>query len=92
MKNIGGSLLLSSSPEILKPIQFKNGILIIIPDYTKDTHRLEFHSGDLKIFLASHPNGFSCSVLAKRIVEQISDKIIEQAKYIVRCGGLCVFS
>lgn len=83
MKNIGGSFFSSSSPEILRPIKFKNGILKVEPDYFNDTHYLYFNNKSL----ASHPNGYSCYAFATRLISGDKNKIKEQADYIVRCGG-----
>ena len=86
-KNIGGSIFASSSPEILRPLPFDGGNLIVVPDEIADTHRLEFHKGKIKTVLASHPNGYSCRSLAEKIAAKEPDKIIKQAAYIIACGG-----
>jgi len=95
MKNIGSTLLPSSSPEILRPIPFQDGELVVIPDETADTYRLCFILNGSKSILASHPNGFSCHSLAKRIVAYSANSpdkearlsYLEQAEYIILCGG-----
>jgi hypothetical protein len=81
--HIGGSLLPSNSPEILRPIPFNGGALQVVPDIEADTHRLTFN-GEV---LAEHPNGFSCHVLAERMVQGDLERVTAQADYIVRCGG-----
>lgn len=91
MNNIGNSVLASSSPRILQPMEFKRGILKIIPDREADTHRLEFSMGNLKGILASHPNGYSCHSLAERIISNDSESALKQAHYIVACGGTANF-
>jgi hypothetical protein len=86
-KNIGGSILSSSSPHILQPMPFKSGILQVRPIEKEDTHTLVFVSGSEVITLASHPNGFSCHALAERMIRGEEQRTREQAEYIIRCGG-----
>lgn len=85
--NIGNSILASSSPEIFQPLPYKGGKLVVIEQREKDTHALNYCQGGQTITLARHPNGFSCHSLAKRIVGGDVQRIREQAKYIVACGG-----
>ena len=89
-KNIGGSILPSSSPEILKPLAQKStlrpGVLQVVADEQRDTHDL-FLIGDERTLLASHPNGYSCFELAKRISEQDRSGAAEQLCYIIACAG-----
>lgn len=92
MKNIGGSILPSSSPEILRPLKFTSmlwaGDLQVIANEEKDTHELWLVISDSeRHVLASHPNGFSCFELAKRISNRERVRASEQAVYIVACGG-----
>jgi len=91
MKNIGGSILPSSSPEILKPLKFKSAVwagnLQVTPNEKKDTHELFLINGDERQLLASHPNGFSCFELAKRMAARERMRSCEQATYIIACGG-----
>jgi len=87
MKNIGGSIFSSSCPSILQPIPFKGGMLQVTPNYEDDTHHLVFLENDSKHILASHPNGFSCHVLATTLVSNDFDEVKEQSDYIIRCGG-----
>jgi len=97
MKNIGGSIFSSSSPEILRPIKLKVGTLQIVPDEQKDTHLLNYIKGESVSLLASHPNGFSCHSLATRWINSRTNKpedrllFLEQAEYIVLCGGFVDF-
>jgi hypothetical protein len=79
MKNIGNSILPSCAPHIMVPL----GDLQVVRDEAADTHRLM--RGD-KI-IASHPNGFSCYELAKRIAAKDKGRAVEQAQYIIDCGG-----
>lgn len=50
---------------------------------TEDTHALFLN--DTRI--ASHPNGYSCRSLAERMVAGDSIRTMEQAEYIIACGG-----
>ena len=86
-RNIGGSLLPSSDPRILTPIKYADGVLVVIPLPTEDTHALVFRRGDAETTLASHPNGYSCHSLAERIISGNHQSVSEQAAYIVACGG-----
>jgi hypothetical protein len=85
-RNIGGSLLASNCPEILKPIKLGDKTLIVRPVESEDTHHLVLVMGGETI-LAKHPNGYSCHVLATRMVEGDWERIEAQANYIVDCGG-----
>jgi len=95
MKNIGGAIFSSSSPEILNPISFQDGVLQVVADEQADTHHLCYICGDSSTVLASHPNGFSCHALAKRLVNYSANppdksarlSYLEQAEYIILCGG-----
>lgn len=87
MKNIGGSILPSSSPEILKPMPYKMGSLQVQADEGKDTHHLCYIVGDGSKVLASHPNGYSCYNLGRRMIRETPNMSRAQADYIVRCGG-----
>lgn len=96
MKNIGGSILPSSSPEILRPIQFKTSVakistLQVVPDEQRDTYDLVFRGtlfdDERRFVVASHPNGYSCHELAKRMVAGERSRACEQFVYIVACGG-----
>lgn len=74
-RNIGSSLLASTPPPSHHDVR-------ALPDL--DTHGL-FLDGQL---IAVHPNGYSCLELAKRM--QAKDRYLEQAQYILDCGGLVV--
>jgi hypothetical protein len=92
MKNIGGSILPSGSPEILTVIKFDGswlwpGNLQVVRDEAQDTHHLMLIDGDNKTLLASHPNGYSCHSLAVRMAKLDRAKSHEQAIYIIACGG-----
>ncbi len=86
-KNIGNSILPSSSPKVLTALPYKGGILVVVPDYELDTHHLEYRGVGVVKKLASHPNGHSCYALAERMVNKDVVKVKEQGEYIIRCGG-----
>lgn len=81
--NIGGSILPSSCPEIIKPMPFNGKVLQVAPDYGQDTHHLTLDGKTI----ASHPNGYSCHALAERMIAGDVKRIRAQAQYIVDCGG-----
>lgn len=87
MKNIGGSLLASSEPRILVPIKTPFGTLQVVPDEQRDTHDLILETQYGRTVIASHPNGYSCHILAERMVSGVEERIANQAAYIARCGG-----
>lgn len=82
-RNIGGSILPSSSPQILAPMKFGAGVLQVVQDFEADTHHLTLQG---KV-IASHPNGYSCHELGKRMLAGDRVRVIAQAAYIVDCGG-----
>lgn len=88
-RNIGGSILPSSNPQILEPIPFLGGSLQVRALPEADTHALYFTDGEAERELCRHPNGYSCHELAKRIFGGDSERIRDQARYIVACGGTC---
>lgn len=86
---IGGSLLASSEPRILMPLQGAHGTFQVRPLPDLDTHAL-FLDDHL---LAMHPNGYSCFNLAERIIAAWDGKRdaaypLEQFDYILACGGV----
>lgn len=92
MKNIGGSIFPSSSPEVLAVVKFGGsclwpGDLQVVPDVAQDTHHLMLINGKSRTVLASHPNGHSCHLLAKRMADQDRPRSNDQAIYIIACGG-----
>lgn len=86
-KNIGGSILPSSSAAILQPLKFNGGELVVVPLVERNTHALVFRRDGTESELASHPNGFSCRSLAERIIAGDAERIAAQLKYIIDCGG-----
>lgn len=87
VRNIGGSLLPSSSPAILQPLDCAFGRLVVRARPAKDTHVLILVADGAEKELASHPNGFSCRNLAERMACGDLARIRAQASYIVACGG-----
>lgn len=93
-RHIGGSLLPSSAPHILAPIVVPElGTLQVRVMEAEDTHGLfrivgdELFPVDEPELLAEHPNGYSCHVLAERIAKLDRTSAVDQAIYIVACGG-----
>lgn len=88
---IGGSLL-PSTPSPSERIHVgKHGTLRVIPSTELDTHFLTLGQQ----LLVSHPNGYSCAKLAKRIVAAwgapspgATKRALDQVKYILDCGGM----
>lgn len=93
-RHIGGSLLPSSEPRILEPIDAgRHGTLQVRALKRKDTHGLFRTGGEGPLapegseLLAEHPNGYSCHELATRIASGDKVRAMEQALYIIACGG-----
>ena len=87
---IGGSLLPSSEPRILQPMQGPHGTFQVRPLPELDTYGLFFNERQL---LAMHPNGYSCHNLAERILavwagSRKEEYALAQFDYILTCGGL----
>jgi metal-responsive CopG/Arc/MetJ family transcriptional regulator len=87
MKNIGNSLLASSDPMILRPMQHGKAVLQVVPNEPMDTYHLVFSHNNSAVVIASHPNGYSCHCLAERIIKGNAERIKNQAEYIIACGG-----
>lgn len=90
MRHIGGSILASNNSEVLKPKKGIYGAFETRVMTAEDTHALFFEG----VRVASHPNGFSCDVLAKRILRAWETGAPEDQKhamaqfdYILDCGG-----
>lgn len=86
-RNIGGSILPSSDSQILQPMRFGARVLQVHPIMEADTHGLFLETPHGPSLLATHPNGYSCHALAKRMVEGDAQRVKEQAEYILACGG-----
>jgi hypothetical protein len=83
------SILPNSSPDVLRAITGKHGTLCVKWVGELDSHVLYFNASPI----ASHHNGYSCRALADRIHaawegRASTDRAIEQAEYIQRCGGM----
>jgi hypothetical protein len=88
-RNIGGSILPSSEPRILRPQVGAHGTLQVRPLPELDTHGLFLGES---LLLAQHSNGYSCNVLAERILsawrgERDVASAMEQFDFILACGG-----
>lgn len=88
-RNIGGSILPSSSPQVLAPLAFRNGTLQVRVLPEADTHGLFWDRDGLSSLIATHGNGYSCRSLADRMASDDAALVREQAEYILRCGGTC---
>jgi hypothetical protein len=88
-RNIGGSILPSSSPQVLSPLPFREGALVVRPLVEADTHGLFYDRGEFSSLLCTHSNGYSCRALAERLTNGNADRVREQAEYVLRCGGTC---
>lgn len=87
-RHIGGSLLPSNEPRILRPVETPFGTLQVRPLADLDTHAL-FHKHERgESILAMHANGYSCHCLLERMVKGDADGARKQAQYILDCGGM----
>lgn len=86
-RHIGGSLLPSSDPHILRKIETVFGTFQVraLPDL--DTHGLFLTHERGESLIATHPNGYSCHNLAERMIAGDETRIRAQAEYIQFCGG-----
>lgn len=92
-RNIGGSILASSDPLILKSIEGKHGTLQVRAVESLDTHALFLKRDAGESVIAMHPNGYSCHALANRLLAAWEgtghyNLAMDQFDYILRCGGL----
>ena len=85
-RNIGGSILPSSSPQVLSPITTPKGVLQVREMFHLDTHGLFVDSR----LVAMHPNGYSCRSLAEYIASGDVGRVRQQAQYILDCGGMTI--
>jgi hypothetical protein len=85
--NIGGSILPSSSPQILEPMPHKRGTLQVIALPEADTHALTLKTALGVSIIATHSNGYSCHNLGERMIAGDPVRVQEQAEYIQACGG-----
>lgn len=87
-RHIGGSILPSSDPAILRPIETEFGRLQVraLPDL--DTHALFLTHDRGECSLVMHANGYSCHEVAKRMAAKDAAKVRDQVQHILACGGL----
>lgn len=88
-KNTGGSILPSSDPQILTPLPFRRGSLVVVPLEHVDTYALVYKDEAGLSVLATHPNGYSCRELALRMASGNAERATKQGAYILACGGTC---
>ena len=88
-RNVGGSILPSSDPHILQPVETSAGTTLQVRAIsTLDTHGLFLQNEAGESLLAMHPNGHSCYILLERMAAKNVAKVIQQVEYILACGGL----
>lgn len=88
VRHIGGSLLPSNDPTILRPLYASFGTLQVIALPDLDTHALFRTDERGTSMVAQHPNGFSCHELAKQMVAGNESRVRDQVEHILACGGL----
>jgi hypothetical protein len=86
------ALLGNSSAEILKPLQGAGGTFQVVWIEPIDAHALLYERDQSQgaVMLATHNNGFSCHVLAERIIAGDRDRALSQLEFIARCGGTSI--
>lgn len=95
-RNIGGSILPSAGWGVYGVKRGLYGSFETRPLEERDTHGLYYShgtepdAGEL-VLIASHPNGYSCDELAKRMIiawaEHERERALQQFDYILACGG-----
>lgn len=95
-RHIGGSILPSAGRDTYQTKKGIHGSFETRPMTELDTHGLYFACGAGEtaksyVLIASHPNGFSCDELARRMIQGWAtdnmQKAMEQFDYILACGG-----
>lgn len=86
-RHIGGSILPSSEPRILQPVETPHGVLQVRVIAELDTHGLFHKHAGGETLLATHPNGYSCFALLERMVKGDATRVRQQVQYILDCGG-----
>lgn len=86
-RNVGGSLLPSNEARILRPVETPFGVLQVRVIAELDTHGLFHKHAQGETLLATHPNGYSCFELLERMARGDRARALEQARYILACGG-----
>ena len=89
-RHIGGSLLSSSNSRVLSPTRHPFGILQVRALSDADTHGLFWTHEQGVSLLATHSNGFSCRELADRMASGDQKRVVDQAQYILDCGGTTI--
>lgn len=89
-RHIGGSLLPSSNSRVLSPTQHPFGTLQVRALPEADTHGLFWTHKQGVSLLATHSNGFSCRDLADRMASGNQKRTVDQAQYILDCGGTTI--
>lgn len=85
------SLLSNSNDYILKEMVSPMGNFQIFWVPEIDSHVLFYQKpGSEPTHLAMHNNGFSCHVLAERIIKGEVGRAVSQLQYIKDCGGMGV--
>lgn len=84
------SILPNSSPEILRPMPGCGGVFQVVWIAEIDSHALLYQrDGNPCVWtLATHHNGHSCHILAKRMIARESSRAVDQMEYIRQCGGM----
>lgn len=85
-RHIGGSLLPSNEARILQPVVTPFGTLQVRVIAELDAHGLFHKHATGESLLATHPNGYSCHELLKRMVAGDVDRVIAQVDHILKCG------
>lgn len=86
-RHVGGSLLPSNEPRILRPVETPFGTLQVRVIAELDAHGLFHKHAAGESLLAMHPNGYSCHVLLERMAKGDVDGVRGQVQYILDCGG-----
>lgn len=91
-RHVGGSLLPSNEARILQPVITPFGTLQVRVIAELDTHGLFHKHAAGETLIATHPNGYSCHELLKRMADRNTDRVTaervaRQVKHILDCGG-----
>lgn len=80
-------MLPSNEACILRPVKTHFGSLQVRVIAELDTHGLFHKHEGGESLLATHPNGYSCHELLKRMSVETADRVRDQVQYILDCGG-----
>lgn len=86
-RHVSGSILPSSEPRILRPVDTPFGALQVCVIAELDTHGLFLKHDHGETLLATHGNGYSCWELLVCMAAGRVDDALRQAQYILDCGG-----